>query len=72
MHHGAKLNDGRPIDKERVKSVIAQQLEQIRKTVGESRYKSGKFELAAKMFEEGMLSDKLADFLTLAAYEEIE
>ncbi len=27
MHHGAKLNDGRPIDKERVRRVIAGQLE---------------------------------------------
>ena len=72
MHHGAKLSDGRPVDKERVKRVIGQQLEEIRKSVGESRYENGKFPLAAKMFEEGMLSDKLADFLTLAAYEQID
>ena len=72
MHHGAKLNDGRPVTKERVKRTIAEQLQQIRKNVGDARYEHGKFELAAKMFEDGMLNDKLADFLTLAAYEQID
>jgi hypothetical protein len=33
------------------------------------RYESGKFGLAAQLFEQMMISDQLGDFLTLEAYK---
>jgi malate synthase len=72
LHHGAKLDDGRTITPELVRETIASQLKHIRSMVGDARYDAGQFPLAAKLFEEMMLSDQLRDFLTLAAYDHID
>ena len=41
----------------------------MREMLGEQQYASGKYEEAAKMFEQLTLDDDFADFLTLPAYE---
>ena len=69
LHHGAKLNDGRKVTLELVRSTIASVLEQLRTQLGPERYDIGKFPLASKLFEEMAVSDQLGDFLTLAAYK---
>ena len=71
LRHGAKLQDGRAVTPDLIRETIATQLGHIRSIVGGQRYDSGQFPLAAKLFEEMMLSDRCADFLTLAAYEHI-
>lgn len=68
LHHGAKLNDGRVVSLELVRSTIASVLEQLRAQLG-PRYDAGKFPLAAQLFEQMMVNDQLGDFLTLAAYK---
>ena len=60
--HGAKLDDGRPVTAEMVKGMIAAEL--AKRPAG-----SGKFEAAAKLFEQMMLSGEFSEFLTLPAYE---
>ena len=72
LHHGAKLKDGRTVTPEIIGRTIASQLERIRTGVGEARYASGKFQLAAQLFEQMMTGDRLPDFLTLAAYDHID
>jgi malate synthase len=72
MHHGAKLSDGRTITPALIRDTIAEQLDHIRSVVGEPRYAAGKFPLAAQLFEQMMISDRLSDFLTLIAYEQID
>jgi malate synthase len=69
VRHGAKFSDGRVIDAEMVRRTIPQQLEKIRGQVGARRYESGKFEQAAKLFQEMSISPDFPDFLTLRAYE---
>jgi malate synthase len=69
LQHGAQLNDGRKITIEMVRETIASVLEQIQSQMGDARYGASKFPLAAKLFEQMMTSEKLGDFLTLAAYE---
>jgi len=71
LRHGAKLQDGRAVTRDLIRETIATQLGHIRSITGGQRYDSGQFPLAAKLFEEMMLSDRCADFLTLAAYEHI-
>jgi malate synthase len=71
LRHGAKLQDGRAVTPDLIRETIATQLGHIRSIVGGQRYDSGQFPLAAKLFEEMMLSNRCADFLTLAAYEHI-
>jgi malate synthase len=72
LHHGAHLNDGRKITPQLIRETIASQLQHIRSLVGERRFKQGKFQSAALLFEEMMTSTQLQDFLTLAAYAHID
>jgi malate synthase len=72
LHHRAKLNDGRAVTPDLIRQTIAGQLGHIRGLLGEKRFEGGKFPLAAKLFEEMMLSEKLPEFLTLAAYQQID
>ena len=71
LHHGADLEDGRKVTPELIRETIASELHHIRSIVGDARYEKGKFPLAAKLFEEMMISDRLHDFLTLDAYQYI-
>ncbi len=67
MHHGAQLNDGRKVTMELVHATTASVLQDMREKMG-ARYDSSKFPLAAQLFEQMMVSEKLNDFLTLEAY----
>ncbi len=67
--HGAKLDDGRTVTPELVKSVIADELAKLEGRVGAERYAKSKFPLAADLFGKMMLSGEFNDFLTLPAYE---
>jgi malate synthase len=40
--------------------------------LGAARFDSGKFEVAAEIFERMMTSDEYPEFLTLAAYEYLD
>jgi len=68
IRYEASLDDGRRVTKELVRSILAEELESIRGDVGNERYTSGKYELAARLFEELILKEELEEFLTLAAY----
>ncbi len=70
LHHGAQLSDGRNVTREMVRETIASVLAQTRSQMG-ARFEASRFPRAAELFEQMMLSDKLADFLTLEAYRYI-
>jgi malate synthase len=63
LRHGAKLNDGRPLTPEMVRSVIAEQ---------KSRLKGSRMGVAAEIYESMITSPDFAEFLTLVAYDYIE
>jgi malate synthase len=69
LHHGATLEDGRKVTPALVRETIASELEHIRSAVGTQQYESGKFAVAAEMFERMLVSERLEDFLTLEAYQ---
>ena len=71
LSHGARLDDGRPVDVFLVKRVLVEELARIRQDVGETSWQEGRFVLASSLFEFLVLSSELADFLTLAAYEHL-
>ncbi len=64
-----KLDDGRKVTKELVSSLVPEELVKVRAYVGEAGWNAGKYEQAAKMFEQLSLSDDFVEFLTLPAYE---
>lgn len=64
----AKLDDGREVTAEMVKSMLPEELEKIKQLVGDERFMSGKFDQAAEIMENLVLGEYV-DFLTLPAYE---
>ena len=63
VRHGAKLSDGRPVSREMVRNVIAEQ---------QSKLKGSRMSEAAEIFERMMTSPDFAEFLTLVAYDYID
>lgn len=67
----AVLDDGRPVTLELVRAIAREEMDAIKAEVGEARYASGKYEAAAQLFDEFTANEELAEFLTLAAYEQL-
>ncbi len=63
IRHGAKLSDGRPVTREMVRNVIAEQ---------KNKLKGNRMPEAAEIFERMMTSPDFAEFLTSVAYDYIE
>ncbi len=63
IHHGAKLDDGRTVDETLYRKIRDEELAAIGPRTHVER--------AARIFDELILSDTLADFLTIPAYEEL-
>jgi Malate synthase len=72
VRHQAKLADGRVITKELVIETMKEELEKLKGMLGAARFQNGKFELAAQLFEPMMTSQNFDEFLTLAAYRNIQ
>jgi malate synthase len=65
----AKLDDGRKVTRELFQDLLPQELGRVRQILGERGYAAGKYEEAAKVFEELTLSEDFVEFLTLPAYD---
>jgi len=70
-HPKAKLEDGREINLDLYRELFTDQLSQLRNRVGEETFNQGKFEEAARLFDELVVADELEEFLTLKAYQQI-
>jgi malate synthase len=71
-HENARLSDGRQINLELYHRFQPEEMEKIKGWVGEDFFKTGKFHLAAKIFDD-LVTDKIfTEFLTFRAYEELE
>ncbi len=62
------LDDGREVDIELFRKILAEELPKVRKIVGEEAYNSGTYEKAAKLFDEITTTKDFVEFLTLPAY----
>jgi malate synthase len=74
IRHGEVLDDGRPITPKLVRQLEADELEKIRKEIGDDEWfeREGRPDLSRSLFERVALSgDELVEFLTLPAYEEL-
>jgi len=65
------LDDGRKVTVELFRKLVAEELPKIRTYVGEDAWKAGKYEPAAKLFDE-ITTGEYVDFLTLPAYRRID
>lgn len=71
-HHGARMNDGTVVSAELVNNTIQRVLERIRNQIGAARFDGGKFDQAAQLFREMTEAEEFPEFLTLAAYEQVD
>ena len=63
------LEDGREVDIKLFREILAEELPNIHKIVGEDAYNSGTYEKAAKLFDEITTTKDFVEFLTLPAYK---
>ena len=72
LRHGARLSDGRNVTRELVHESISGALGRMRERLGAAVFDAGKFEPAAKLFEQMMTGGEFPEFLTLAAYQYLD
>ena len=65
IRHGARTTDGSVITRDLVTRTIAEEMEKL-------PVNTGRFPLAARLFEQLMTSEDFPEFLTLVAYEHID
>ncbi len=66
------LDDGRKVTVELFRKLLPEELANVKAELGEKQYAAGKYDLAAKVFDELTTSDEFADFLTLPLYEYLD
>jgi malate synthase len=69
--HGV-LDDGRKVTVELFRSLLPQELQNIRKELGETQFAAGEYEAAATMFDRLTTSEDFVEFLTLPGYDYIQ
>ncbi|HKK14750.1 MAG TPA: malate synthase A [Gammaproteobacteria bacterium] len=68
LHHHVRVGDG-PLDEERLRAALDEEMQQVRDELGPERFDSGRFPRAAEIFTHLCLDRQFAEFLTLPAYE---
>jgi len=71
-HPRGVLTDGRKVTKELFRSVLDQELEKIKSSIGAEHYAKGKFDLAGSLFDQITTDDQFVEFLTLPGYEKLD
>jgi malate synthase len=69
IRHGICLDSGETVTAALFRRLLAEELEVVRKEVGEDAYISGRFNEAAQIMDRITTADECVDFLTLAAYD---
>jgi malate synthase len=69
--HGV-LADGRKVTNELFRDLLPLELTKIKEELGDAQYAKGKYDDAAKMFDELTTSDHFVEFLTLPGYDYID
>lgn len=63
------LDDGRKITKDMFRKMLPEELARVRRELGEAAWNAGRYEEAAKLFDDITASDHYVEFLTLPGYE---
>jgi malate synthase len=63
------LDDGRKVTKEMVRTLLPEELAKVRTLLGDAGWSAGRYEEAARLFEQITTADGYVEFLTLPAYE---
>jgi malate synthase len=63
------LDDGRKVTEELFRKLLPEEVAKVRTLLGEEAWKAGRYEEAARLFEEITTSDDYVEFLTLPGYD---
>ncbi|MDH3513734.1 MAG: malate synthase A [Gammaproteobacteria bacterium] len=66
------LADGRRVTLEMARNMIPEELQRIRRSLGETAFAAGKYELAAKLFGKFIGTQPLPQFVTLLGYDYLD
>jgi malate synthase len=72
VQYGAKLDDGRLVTAELVKELIQSQLKRIRLMTGVEKFHMGLYRRASTILQGLMTGPELPEFLTAAAYDQLD
>ena len=72
LHNAVELEDGRTITKALFCRIFGEELERIQQQVGVHRFRNGKFDIAASLFQDIIERHELEEFLTLQAYSYLD
>ena len=72
VHANAALDDGRAITPDLFRAMLEEEMEKIESEVGPENFRRIAYRQAARLFEEIITADTLAEFLTLKAYDHLE
>jgi malate synthase len=68
LYHGKQLDDGRTVDRRLFRKTFVEEMNRVADEVSPARFRGGKFELAARLFQKIIEQAELEEFLTLRAY----
>jgi malate synthase len=71
LHHKASV-DGEALGVERFARVVEEEMQRIRREVGDARFSGGRFPEARDLFVRLSTAPKFEEFLTLPAYDLLE
>ena len=69
IRHGAALEDGRRVTADLFRGIVQEEMENIAREVGATRYEKGRYVQARDLFVRLSTSENLEEFLTLPAYQ---
>jgi malate synthase len=73
IHHDRQLEDGRQITRELVERIETEELDRIRREVGDAWFlEHGRPDQSRRIFEQVALSEDFLPFLTIPAYEQLD
>jgi len=72
LHHGARLQDGRPITATMVQQIIAELVQALPERVGPGGPGYDKFSMAGRILADLATGADFAEFLTTVAYEYLD
>jgi len=72
LHHGARLQDGRPVTAAMVQQIIAELVGVLPERVGAPGPSPDKFSLGGRMLAELATGAEFAEFLTTVAYDYVD
>ena len=70
-HPQGVLNDGRKVTVELFRTLLGEELEKIKVSVGAEQYAAGQYKLASELVDQITTSDEFVEFLTLPGYRHL-